>query len=64
MTDCKYQIELPTAGICCRAYFESVREDKRAWMHFPACHEQNCPLVNPELLEGAKLAKDEWTLGE
>lgn len=59
MTDCKYQIDLLTAGICCKAYLESIRPDGRGWMHFPDCNESNCPLIHPELLEGAILVEEE-----
>ncbi len=59
MKTCKYQIELVTAGTCCKAYFESIRPDGKGWMHFPTCNKSNCPLIHPELLEGAILVKEE-----
>ena len=59
MIDCKYQMTIPAIGIHCKAYYESIRPDGRGWMHFPACNETNCPLIHPELLEGAILVEEE-----
>lgn len=59
MKDCKYNILIPNAGICCQAYYKSIRPDGKGWMHFPACDEQNCPLMHPELLEGAILESED-----
>ena len=41
--------------VCCKAYFDSKRADGKLWCHFPKCFDINCPLLHPELLEGAKL---------
>ena len=59
MTECKHQIDLLSAGICCKAYFKSIRPDGRGWMHFPNCSESNCPLIHPELFEGAILIEED-----
>lgn len=59
MTDCKYNLPIPNTGIHCKAYYESIRPDGKGWMHFPTCNESNCPLIHPELLEGAILVEEE-----
>lgn len=56
--NCKYNISIPNVGICCKAYYESVRKDGLGWMHFPVCDEANCPLIHSELLEGAILKSE------
>lgn len=53
--DCKYNITLPNIGVCCGAYCKSIRVDAKDWLHFPICTKVNCPLIYPELLEGAIL---------
>lgn len=57
--ECRYNIFLPTIGICCKAYYVSKRADGKGWMHFPLCTEENCPLVHSELLEGAILESED-----
>ena len=52
---CEYSFEIPKIGICCGAYGESKRPDGRHWAHYPFCEEKYCPLIHPELLEGAEL---------
>lgn len=59
MKKCKYNMFIPFEGICCKAYYESIRPDGKGWMHFPLCDEPNCPLDHPELLEGAKLESED-----
>lgn len=56
---CKYEMFVPDVGICCNAYFKSVREDGKGWTHFPICTEKNCPLIHSELLEGAILESED-----
>ena len=56
--NCKYNITIPTIGICCGAYVESKRKDGKIWGHFPVCKEENCPLIHSELLEGAILENE------
>ena len=58
MKECVYNIELPGSGVCCNAYSQSERPDKKWWAHWPDCSEDNCPLKRPELLEGAILKKE------
>lgn len=55
---CEHQMEIPTVGWCCEAYYKSKRNDGKEWMHFPLCSEENCPLKHPELLEGATLERE------
>jgi hypothetical protein len=50
----KYRIKIPKVGICCNAYFESKRIDGKYWTHYPLCDVENCPILFPKLLEGAK----------
>jgi len=52
---CEYSFEIPKIGICCGAYGESKRPDGRHWAHYPFCEEKDCPLIHPELLDGAEL---------
>lgn len=52
---CRYSFEIPNIGICCGAYGESKRLDGRHWAHYPFCEIENCPLMYPDLLEGATL---------
>ena len=56
--NCKYNMAIPNVGICCKAYYESIRPDGKGWMHFPICMETNCPLIHSELLGEAKLESD------
>ena len=62
MNECPYEFDIPHAGICCKAYYSSKRVDGKLWCHFPKCAEINCPLLYPELLEGAKLEDNDETL--
>ena len=55
---CTFELEIPEVGICCKAYYLSKRQDERVWCHFPDCSNKNCPLMHPELLEGAELQND------
>ena len=55
--DCKYTINIPSVGICCKAYCKSKRKERLFWLHFPSCSEENCPLIHPELLEEATLTE-------
>ena len=55
---CKYNFFIPTIGMCCEAYARSTREDGKYWAHFPLCSNIDCPLMHPELLEGAVLIED------
>lgn len=57
--NCKYNITLPTIGVCCEAYAKSVRADGKVWAHFPICTEANCPLIHSDLLEGATLESED-----
>ena len=57
--DCRYNIIIPTIGVCCKVYYESIRKDGKEWLHFPVCKEANCPLIHLELLEGAKLKSED-----
>ena len=57
--DCKHNITIPTIGVCCGAYYKSKRKDKKEWLHFPICKDENCPLAHPELLEGATLESED-----
>ena len=57
--ECNYTIDIPFVGICCKAYYKSKRKDGKLWLHFPLCSEENCPLLHPELLEGATLTEEE-----
>ena len=57
--NCKYNMTIPNVGVCCKAYYESIRPDGKGWMHFPACMEVNCPLIHSELLDGAKLESED-----
>lgn len=41
--------------VCCGAYSVSKRPDGLHWAHYPLCVERNCPIIHPELLEGATL---------
>ena len=52
---CEYHFEIPTVGLCCDAYSQSVRKDGKHWANWPFCCEEACPMVHPELLEGAVL---------
>ena len=56
--DCKYNIILPNIGVCCKAYYESIRADGKEWLHFPICTEANCPLIHPEVLDDAILESE------
>lgn len=56
--NCEYNISLPTIGMCCKAYYESIRKDGKKWTHFPICTETNCPLIHSELLENAMLRSE------
>ena len=53
---CKYRtfFELDKTYYC-SAYSKSKRKDGKYWAHYPECKSKNCPLVFPELLEGAEL---------
>lgn len=63
MNYCQYVMNVPAIdGIhpemtLCGAYSKSKRPDGRWWAHFPECSEAKCPLIHPELLEGAMLDK-------
>lgn len=52
---CKYTFEIPGVGSCCNAYSESKHPRGYHWAHYPNCCNKECPLVHPELLEGAIL---------
>ena len=52
---CEYRLEIPNVGICCGAYSKSKRTDGLHWSHYPLCENKNCPLMHPNLLEGAEL---------
>ena len=56
--ECKYNLEIPTIGTCCGAYSKAKRTDGKHWSNYPECTEENCPLLNPELLEGATLESE------
>lgn len=58
---CQYHFAIPTAGICCRAYYESkdARGRTHMWGNYPNCNEKNCPLKYPELLEGNTLETED-----
>ena len=60
MKQCKYAIEFPGMGLHCMVYSFSKRPDNKWWAHFPECSKENCPLENPELLEGAIFDKEEF----
>ena len=52
---CGYIIEFPDKSMRCGAYYNSKRPDGLLWCHYPKCKRENCPFVNPDLLEDAKL---------
>ena len=52
---CEYSFEIPNIGICCGAYRKSKRADGLHWGHYPICEIENCPLIYPDLLDGAEL---------
>ena len=43
---CKYQVEIPGVGICCKYYFE-----KNGSYRFPPCSCRECPFVHAILLD-------------
>lgn len=57
---CPYGITLPYSGSCCMVYSFSERPDHKWWAHWPKCEKENCPLENPELLEGAVFNAEEF----
>lgn len=65
--ECKYKYDLLGAGKCYHKYYETEREDRKIWAHFPLCEEKNCPIIHPELLSAAKKKVDKvclWCGGE
>ena len=54
-THCEYSFEITNVGMCCGAYSKSKRIDGKHWSHYPICEIKNCPLVYPDLFEGAEL---------
>ena len=53
---CSYKEKIPEdTNIYCMAYSKSIRPDGYHWGHYPYCCYFDCPIVHPELLEGAKL---------
>ena len=54
-THCGYSLDILNVGMCCGAYSQSKRADGLYWGHYPICEEKNCPLMYPDLLEGAEL---------
>lgn len=60
MKSCKYAIEFPGMGLHCMVYAHSKRPDNKFWAHFPECSKENCPLENPELLEGAVFDEEDF----
>ena len=59
MDNCKHHLEIPTIGTCCDAYSKAKRPDGKHWAHYPECKSENCPLLNPGLLENAQLETEE-----
>jgi hypothetical protein len=63
--NCRYCMEIPMLKhpmhmvIHCGAYSVSKRKDGLHWGHYPACKPENCPVIHPELLEGAILERKE-----
>ena len=56
---CKYEQVFPHDDLRhCMAYSKSKRKDNLFWDHYPVCCNENCPLTNPDLLEGAELVDD------
>ena len=57
--NCKFCMEIPVhpmhLAIHCGAYSASKRKDGLHWAHYPKCKIENCPVVHPELLDGAIL---------
>ena len=60
MNKCPYAINLPDSGPCCMVYSFSERPDHKWWAHWPQCSKENCPLENPEFLEGAVFNEEEF----
>ena len=55
----KFNHESVTSGkIVCTAYSKSKLPKGQFWAHFPKCMPTNCPLRNPNLLQGAKLPEE------
>lgn len=52
---CEYSLDIPNVGMCCGAYSKSKRTDGLHWSHYPICEIENCPLMYPDLLDGAEL---------
>ena len=62
MKRCIYSIILPEAGICCNVYNNAKRPDGKWWAHWPKCTIDKCPILNPELLEGAVFDKENYKM--
>lgn len=59
---CKYKMIVTESNrIYCGAYSVSKRSDKKIWAHYPICDEENCPIINASLLEGASLPEEPIT---
>ena len=52
---CLYKLTFPDGVIHCSAYSYAKYPNDISWLHFPICDSYNCPIKNPELLNGGKL---------
>ena len=52
---CNYYLPFPDETIHCEAYSHAKYPNGISWLHFPVCDPANCPIKNPELLNGGKL---------
>lgn len=60
MDGCKYEFQFQFEdGVYCGAYSQAKRKDGLSWAHYPECKPENCPLMYPELLDGATLEMEE-----
>lgn len=42
----------------CNMYSISERKDGKEWAYWPVCSSENCPLIHPELMDGAVVPVD------
>lgn len=42
----------------CGAYYDISKTQKRAYLHFPDCSENICPIKHPELLDGEAVSSN------
>lgn len=53
---CPYVIRIGESR--CNMYHLSQRKDGKLWEHYPVCSSENCPLIHPELMDGAVVPMD------